>query len=523
MESSSSSWLIFCFLSKKESILALFLLNLNSLERSLIKGGQSIRLRIKSFFWEKRFLDMKQNYNELRLSISQYNENFKESETKFGKIQKIYSTPHLICFVIRLRGKTSYLYIGRGSTYQGLLEGKNPPPKEYRIKDTFLEYLRKNTMNSKVNDILLDSIDRIIYIPYYKEKKINCFSFFWRGKDLIFSNLYFQDDEYFIFNSWMGKKEKLDGVLINNLNDAYTIIHKNFDMIGRKKLSKGDNDNGKGVIGGRFLELYFDPDNSKLFKKNKNKKLKFLERKKEKIEKDIQKLNEIQVFEEKLKELKIQLDEKREYILCGKKIKFEKDWSQYKKRDFLFLKIKSLKKGLEILRKRKEGCELEIERNSSEKTVNEIQVSQVKVIKPLWKNEEKKIKILKQEKNIGFDEYVLDDKYKIAIGLNSQGNDNLRKSFGKKNDFWFHLDGYKSCHCIVKIENVSDLTDNYFEMIGSMIRDKSNLLIEVIPLVFTQVKNLKGLKGKAGSVTLKKEKYRDVKYNGNWSEIISKN
>ena len=56
-----------------------------------------------------------------------------------------------------------------------------------------------------------------------------------------------------------------------------------------------------------------------------------------------------------------------------------------------------------------------------------------------------------------------------------------------------------------------------------MIRDKSNLLIEVIPLVFTQVKNLKGLKGKAGSVTLKKEKYRDVKYNGNWSEIISKN
>ena len=75
----------------------------------------------------------------------------------------------------------------------------------------------------------------------------------------------------------------------------------------------------------------------------------------------------------------------------------------------------------------------------------------------------------------------------------------------------------------VKIENLSDITDKYLELIGSIIRDKSNLLIEIIPLVFTQVKNLKGLKGRPGSVTLKNEKYRDVKYNRDWREIISKN
>ena len=127
------------------------------------------------------------------------------------------------------------------------------------------------------------------------------------------------------------------------------------------------------------------------------------------------------------------------------------------------------------------------------------------------------------EKNKYYDEYTLDNKYRLGLGLNSQGNDNLRKSYGKKNDFWFHIENYKSCHCIVKVENISDINDKYFDSIGSIIRDKSKLDIEIIPLVFTQVKNLKGLKGRAGAVLIKKQKYREVKYDCNWREIISKN
>ena len=129
---------------------------------------------------------MKQNYNELKLSTSQYNENFKESETKFGKIQKIYSTPHLICLVVRFKGKTTYLYLGRGSSYQGLWEGKSQPPKDFRIKDSFLEYLRKNIGNSNIIEIELDEFDKIIHLPYFKNKKVNCFSFFLERKGLNF-------------------------------------------------------------------------------------------------------------------------------------------------------------------------------------------------------------------------------------------------------------------------------------------------------------------------------------------------
>ena len=508
--------------SKNTSVRAIFLLNLNSLESLLIKGDQSIRLRIKSFFFEKRFLDMKQNYNELKLSTSQYNENFKESETKFGKIQKIYSTPHLICLVVRFKGKTTYLYLGRGSSYQGLWEGKNQPPKDFRIKDSFLEYLRKNIGNSNIIEIELDEFDKIIHLPYFKNKKVNCFSFFWKGKDLIFSNIYSEADNYFIFNSWVGKKEKIGKKISQDFIELYDFAKKKLDSIGRKDLLKSqDNNIGLSINAMDRIDSYFNRNDNKIFERLKIKRIKFLEKKINRINEDIKKLDNISLIESSLKELEVNLDGKDFFILCGKKIKFEKDWSFFKKRDLLFEKIKRFKKGREILLNRKSECENEL--SNVHLTQDQISVSREKVIKPFWKMKHEKLKETKKSSDLGFDEYILDNKIRLGVGLSSHGNDNLRRLFAKKNDFWFHLENFKSCHCIVKIENLSDITNEYFEVIGSLIRDKSNLSIQVIPLVFTQVKNLKGLKGKPGSVTLKNEKYRDVKYNINWREIISKN
>ena len=375
-------------------------------------------------------------------------------------------------------------------------------------------------VNSKTGEIVLDGKDRIISLPYFKEKKINCFSFFWKGKDLIFSNIYTKEGHYYIFNSWTGKSEAIEGDSFEIQQEIFLRAQNSFDSIGRKVLNKNLNLNNKSHD---FLNFYFDAKESSFFKKNKNKKLKFLERKSEKIGNDIKKLTGLCEIEEDLKNLKISLDNKNSYTLCNKKIKFEKEWSMFKKRDILFGKIKKFKIGLQILKKRKDDCETEIKDIFSKKNVNDIKISNVKIIKPFWKYESGKIKKVSINKSRGFDEYILDNKYKLGIGLNSQGNDNLRKSFGRKNDLWFHAESYKSCHCIIKAEKFSDISEAYFEAIGSIIRDKSNLEIEIIPLVFTQVKNIKGLKGKPGAVTLKKEKYRDVKYNSNWREIISKN
>ena len=59
------------------------------------------------------------------------------------------------------------------------------------------------------------------------------------------------------------------------------------------------------------------------------------------------------------------------------------------------------------------------------------------------------------------------------------------------------------------------------QVIGSIIRDYSEHKILEIPLQYTEVKNLKGIKGKAGSVIYKKEKYITVSYKPNWMHNIT--
>lgn len=413
--------------------------------------------------------------------------------------------------------------MGRGSNYQGLWEGEFKPPKEFRIKDSFLEYLRKNIENSNILDFEIDEGDRVIYIPYYKGNKVNCFSFFWKGKDLVFSNLYSEKGNYYVFNSWIGKNQKIEGFRLFEFKDLFDFMKDNLNCFGRRVLSITKKVSVNNLKKEKTLNSYFNKDNKSLYKKLKGKRIKFLERKKEKIEIDIKKMEGLKLIEKKLSKLELNLENKEYHLVCGKKVKFGKEWSTFKKRSALFEKIKNLKKGLEILKSRKVECEADILKFNLNSDNNEIDINKIKVIKPFWKIESKSLKTFNKKSDLGYEEYILDEKIKLGIGLNSSGNDNLRKFFGKKNDFWFHLDNYKSCHCIVKIESISDITSKYFELIGSAIRDKSNLLIEVIPLVFTQVKNLKGVKGRPGTVTLKNEKYRDVRYNRDWREIISKN
>ncbi len=64
---------------------------------------------------------MKQNYYEINKSVNQYNEKIVKEKFGYGQIQKIYSTPHLICFIVRYPGLNRYLYIGRGSNYEGVM------------------------------------------------------------------------------------------------------------------------------------------------------------------------------------------------------------------------------------------------------------------------------------------------------------------------------------------------------------------------------------------------------------------
>ena len=306
------------------------------------------------------------------------------------------------------------------------------------------------------------------------------FSFFWKGKDLIFSNIYCKDGKFYIFNSWNGVTEPLEETSFVSKSNILTKAQCSFDEIGRKELLKNKKVDSKSA-NFSFLESYFKGEQFYSFKKNNSKKLKFLERKNKKINDDLKKIGNLDNLEIDLKKLKITLDDRDEFLLGGKKIKFEKDWNPFKKRDFLFSKLKKLKKGIEILNKRKNDCDLDIKKLKHKEKDYGIDIIKIKVIRPFWNFTKKQASKKHLGKKQHYDEYTLDNKYRLGLGLNSQGNDNLRKSYGKKNDFWFHIENYKSCHCIVKVENISDINDKYFDSIGSIIRDKSKLDIEIIP------------------------------------------
>ena len=93
------------------------------------------------------------------------------------------------------------------------------------------------------------------------------------------------------------------------------------------------------------------------------------------------------------------------------------------------------------------------------------------------------------------------------------------KAFAKKNDLWLHLDGHKSGHMFVKGDREPRMDE--LSVLGSALVDYSGLKIADIPLLFTQVKNLKGVKGVAGMVNYKKEKHLLVIYDAQWRQKVT--
>ncbi|MDC0255473.1 NFACT RNA binding domain-containing protein [Bacteriovoracales bacterium] len=466
---------------------------------------------------------MRQNYYEINRSVNEYNEKIEKENVTYGQIQKIYSTPHLICLRARFPGLSYNLYLGRGSHYEGFWSSIDTPPPELRIKDRFLEYLRKALLSSKIRLIKIDESDRVLYIPYFKSKKVNCLSLFWKGRDLYFQNIFLDEGEkYKCLKSWVGVTQDLFSTSEMNEDEIIEFSKKNFDELGRGKFDnpriiKKDNPGEKKEIKNYFQSDIFIKSNKEVKKRIKSLKIKL-----KKMEKDLERVREYKDLEKNLIEDNLDLEGASYYLILNRKIIFDNDWSSFKKKDILFKRVKKLKKGELFLMERLNSCNQEILNLENDIGCYKKSVEGKKILVPIWNNKSnKKEKLINEYESLGYEEYILDRKYRIAFGKDARGNDNLRKNFGNKEDYWFHIENYKSSHCIVKIKNISDFKSIYFEIIASLLRDKSSLNLNRIPLVFTQVKNLKGVKGKAGSVKVKKEKYRTESYNKDWKEIIS--
>ncbi|MEI7812215.1 MAG: NFACT RNA binding domain-containing protein, partial [Ignavibacteria bacterium] len=63
----------------------------------------------------------------------------------------------------------------------------------------------------------------------------------------------------------------------------------------------------------------------------------------------------------------------------------------------------------------------------------------------------------RNEKEYNFKHYIIDDKYHVYAGKDSQNNDTLTVKFAKQNDFWFHARGVSGSHVVLRVENSKEV------------------------------------------------------------------
>lgn len=98
---------------------------------------------------------------------------------------------------------------------------------------------------------------------------------------------------------------------------------------------------------------------------------------------------------------------------------------------------------------------------------------------------------------------IVNDNITYRLGKNAIENFKLIDD-ADPNDWWFHLDGFPSGHCIIDSDIIDDKMKIYAAtLVKENSKQKNNKNVKI---VFTQIKNLVKMK-EVGSVLLKKQEY----------------
>jgi hypothetical protein len=378
---------------------------------------------------------------------------------------------------VRFPGKTTVLYIGRGNQYQGLYLAEKMPPSHLRIKDRLLDYVRKHLVGTKLSKITCMKNKMIISFEFRKDGVVKEFHLGWSER-----HLYFNQEGLKDLADFQVPNESAITRSVRSIDDY--LLSKNFDE-------------SKKVV--------------------QRKKEKFLFKKIEKIKVDIEINKKWRDIEQKITAGEINMSG-IETVVCGEKIKFQGNKNEWQKKDLIYKKIKKLKRGEAILVKRLLESEEELQKAKS--GIVQFELTKEVAIQPVWPNQ-KQQSARKLENSTATEKVrrIQIGSVSGIVGLNSSSNDSIRRGANKEH-YWFHLENYKSAHCILNTDDISKLGQVEMQAIASMLRDLSHLQIMEIPMLFTQVKNIKGIKGAAGSVIVKKAKHLRYIYR-EWKEIIS--
>ncbi len=439
---------------------------------------------------------MKQSLNNLTRKV----EEFSEILTNKGHavIQQATSSPHVITLQCRIPGKTVHLYFGRGAQYQGFDYSELKLPASFRVQDKFLQFARHYWRGMKILDIESDSKDRVIRMKGVKEGIVQEIIFFWRGRDLFFAHIKYLNEEIEVFRSWEGKVKE---VWSEGEELSLEILFKD---LGFAEVDFGEKDNDFQIS--KYLE---DHDGKGTDKKDQSysKKMKTLQ----KMKGDLLLLNEI----EKLRPWTDRDLEDVKEVGAGRfKVSFRGIEGHYKKREYLYDKMKGWEKSRKLVKDR--IFKLENEKGKTVKNKEDSIFKDYKIIQPIWNYEKNKTTVKSQQNCIEINYKGI----KCYLGRRAQENDFIRKEFGKKEDMWLHLEGMKSGHMIVKNGNQNLEVEDY-QILSSALVDLNGIVINDIPIVYTQVKNIKPVKGSPGMVIYKKEKHLKVHFEPEWRQKLT--
>lgn len=438
-----------------------------------------------------------QTHINLERFSKEYNTLFSKNE--FYPIQKAYTTPHFLVLGIRFPGKSIALYIGRGSKYEGFFLSEKFPPSYLRIQDRFLDYARKYLVGMRIGKIEVDANHFLILFHYKTDHTDNSFCLGYKDHHLFF----IKQNKNEIYTSWNGESIS-DGNILKEI-DAF---------LGKESIKKINEANTNLKRDEWTIANYLEEEDKKISGKLlQKKKEKFLNRKILNIKNDLVKVEGWKEIEKELLKSDISLPD-HECILHGQKIKFPSGANFWQKKDLVFIKIKKLKKAESMLRQRYQDTQKELELVSAGKF--EFEVTKEKAIPILWKSTKNIIKKTIEGIN------VKNFKFKNlegVISLDAASNDWIRSHYSKE-FYWFHIENYSGAHCLLKTENIGSLQVEDFKYIASLLRDFSKLQILDIPIIYSQLKNIKGMKGSKGEVIIKKPKFMKCTYEKWENEII---
>lgn len=398
-----------------------------------------------------------------------------------GHIQKIQSTSRYLCIQVRLRGRSIVIGIGRGNGFEGLWIDAQMPKTNIRIRDRWLEWVRKNLSSAVLISASMDVKDRIIQLRMKKTGETVDLYIGWMGRNCYFA---LGKDEQ-LYTSWSGMLAANEGF-------------NAFDSVGRRKIEE------RRDVENRALQVLLEEEEKHFSQRStSNRKSKAIEQKIKKIEEDIRKLSGWRDFKTLLESMNIsEIEDKNTIEFSLLKIKFPVGLSGWKKRELAFEKIKKFKAAeLNQVERLKEA-----NRELNEKASEQIpQASGARPTGPIWKyNQTKQAK----SETAQCDDYIVleCEGYKIGVGKSANGNDQLRNKWGADEDWWVHAAHSTSAHAVIKA-NKSDVLDlGRLKEAARVIAKQSGITSGYLEIVYTQLKNVRGVTGTPGMVTYKKEK-----------------